>query len=126
MYYDFIAIPDADVPRAVEPAFQHVGTTYASEVNKTVGVWRAVLGHLLDIKSHEKTNTIRTLFAHQLLSERRFFAEFAGLQRGRVAFSVKVETVRAPTGPAARPRGGPPRRLYPTYPTLYPNFRDKA
>ena len=26
MKYDFIAIPDADVPRAVEPTFQHVLT----------------------------------------------------------------------------------------------------
>jgi hypothetical protein len=24
MHYDFIAIPDADVPQAVEPTFQHV------------------------------------------------------------------------------------------------------
>ena len=36
MHYDFIAIPDADVPQAVEPVFQHVVTTYASEANKTV------------------------------------------------------------------------------------------
>ena len=42
MNYDFIAIPDADVPQAVEPIFQHVLTTYASETNKTVSVWRAV------------------------------------------------------------------------------------
>ena len=42
MNYDFIAIPDADVPQAVEPIFQHGVTTYASETNKTVNVWRAV------------------------------------------------------------------------------------
>lgn len=42
MHYDFIAIPDADVPQAVDPMFQHVLQTYASEANKTVGVWRAV------------------------------------------------------------------------------------
>jgi hypothetical protein len=36
--YDFIAIPDADVPQAVEPTFQHVLTTYASETKKTVSV----------------------------------------------------------------------------------------
>src|SRR5206468_8165924 len=45
----------------------------------TVGVWRAVPDALLDYKPHEKANTIRTILAHQLLSERRFFAEFAGL-----------------------------------------------
>lgn len=34
---------------------------------------------LLDFKPHERVNTIRTILVHQLLSERRFFAEFAGL-----------------------------------------------
>jgi uncharacterized damage-inducible protein DinB len=84
MHYDYIAIPDADVPQAVEPVFQHVLSTYASEVNKTVSVWRAVPETLLDFKPHEKTNTIRMIFAHQLLSERRFFAEFAGLDEPAV------------------------------------------
>ena len=42
MHYEFIAIPDADVPQAVESAFQHVLQTYASEANKTASVWRAV------------------------------------------------------------------------------------
>jgi uncharacterized damage-inducible protein DinB len=79
MKYDHVAIADAAVPRAVEPIFQHVLTTYASEVNKTVSVWRAVPDALLDFKPHEKTNTIRTILVHQLLSERRFFAEFARL-----------------------------------------------
>src|SRR5208282_1631575 len=79
MHYDFTAIPDADVPQAVEPIFQHVLTTYASEANKTVSVWRAVPDSLLDFKPHEKTNPIRTILVHQLLSERRFFAQFVGL-----------------------------------------------
>ena len=38
MHYDFIAIPNADVPQAVEPVFQHVVTTYANVANKTVSV----------------------------------------------------------------------------------------
>jgi uncharacterized damage-inducible protein DinB len=79
MKYDYVAIPDGEVPPAVEPAFRHVLTTYASEVNKTVGVWRAVPDGLLDFRPHLRTNTIRTILVHQLLSERRFFAEFAGL-----------------------------------------------
>lgn len=79
MHYDFIAIPDAEVPRAAEPTFQHVVSTYASEVNKTVSVWRSIPDTLLDFRPHEKTNPIRTILVHQLLSERRFFAEFAGL-----------------------------------------------
>src|SRR6516162_5343017 len=80
MHYDFSAIPDADVPRAVEPAFQHVLTTYASETNKTASVWRAVPDGLLDFRPHEKTNPIRAILAHQLLSERRFFAQFVGTE----------------------------------------------
>jgi uncharacterized damage-inducible protein DinB len=80
MHYDYVAIPDREVPIAIESAFQHVVSTYASEVNKTVGVWRAVPDNLIDFKPHEKTNPIRTILVHQLLSERRFFAEFAGLQ----------------------------------------------
>jgi hypothetical protein len=35
MHYDFTAVPDADVPQAVEPVFLHVVTTYASEANNT-------------------------------------------------------------------------------------------
>ena len=80
MHYDFTAIPDADVPRAVDPVFQHVLQTYASEANKTVSVWRAVPDALLDFKPHEKTNPIRTILVHQLLSERRFFAQFVGTE----------------------------------------------
>jgi hypothetical protein len=41
MYYDLSAIPDAEVPQAVDPIFQHVLITYASEANKTASVWRA-------------------------------------------------------------------------------------
>jgi uncharacterized damage-inducible protein DinB len=78
MRYDLVAIPDADVPRAAEPVFQHQLTTYASEVNKTVGVWRAVPDDRLDFRPHPKANTIRTILVHQLLSERRFFAQFVG------------------------------------------------
>jgi uncharacterized damage-inducible protein DinB len=78
MHYDFVAIPDADVPQAAEPVFQHVVTTYASETNKTVSVWRDVPEGVLDFKPQEKTNSIRTIMVHQILSERRFFAQFVG------------------------------------------------
>src|SRR5216110_2319066 len=78
MHYKYIAIPDADVPQAVDSVFQHAVTTYASETNKTASMWRAVPDDLLDFKPHEKVNTIRTIMIHQLLSERRFFAQFVG------------------------------------------------
>ena len=80
MHYDFIAIPDAEVPQAVEPMFQHVLQNYASESNKTVTKGRTLPDDLLDFKPHEKTNPIRTILAHQLLSERRFFAQFVGTE----------------------------------------------
>jgi hypothetical protein len=38
MRYDFVAVPDADMPQAIEPIFQHLVTTYASETNKTVSM----------------------------------------------------------------------------------------
>jgi len=78
MQYDYIAIPDAEVPTTADPLFQHLATIYASETNKTVSVWRAVPEDLLEFKPHEKTNTIRAILAHQILSERRFFAQFVG------------------------------------------------
>jgi hypothetical protein len=53
MHYAFTAIPDADVPRAADPTFQHVLQTYASETNKTASVWRAVPDDLLDFRRFE-------------------------------------------------------------------------
>jgi uncharacterized damage-inducible protein DinB len=80
MKYDFVAIPDEEVPKAADPIFQHLLTTYASETNKTSSVWRAVPEDYLDFKPHETTNTIRTIMVHQILSEWRFFAQFVGTQ----------------------------------------------
>ncbi len=78
MDYNIIAIPDQDVPQAKDPIFQHLVVTYASETNKTASMWRAIPDGLLDFKPHEKVNTIRTILVHQILSERRFFAQFVG------------------------------------------------
>jgi len=78
MNYDFIAIPDQDVPQATDLLFQHLVTTYASETNKTASMWRAIPNDFLDFKPHEKVNTIRAILVHQILSERRFFAQFVG------------------------------------------------
>src|SRR5437879_3570609 len=80
MRYDFVAIPDEQIPRAAEPAFQHLLVTYVSETNKTVSMWRAIPEDCLDFRPHEKTNPIRTILVHQILSERRFFAQFVGTQ----------------------------------------------
>ena len=78
MNYDFIAIPDQDVPHAADPLFQHLVVTHVSETNKTASMWRAIPDELLDFKPHGKVNTIRAILVHQILSERRFFAQFVG------------------------------------------------
>jgi len=114
MNYDFIAIPDADVPQAVEPVFQHVVTTYASEANKTASIWRAVPDDLLDFKPQEKRNPIRTIMVHQLLSERRFFAQFVGTQEPPVEELLpsgeKPAMVNRPRLPSKR-RATPAQRV---------------
>jgi uncharacterized damage-inducible protein DinB len=80
MHYAFVAIAEEDTPVAADYTFQHVVTTYVSETNKTASMWRAVPEALLEFRPHAKTNSIRTILEHQLLSERRFFAEFVGLE----------------------------------------------
>src|SRR5262249_19491726 len=80
MNYDFIAIPDHTVPQARGPLFQHLVATYASETNKTASMWRAIPDDLVDFQPHEKVNTIRAILVHQVLSERRFFAQFVGIR----------------------------------------------
>ncbi len=64
MHYDFIAIPDAEVAKAVEPIFQHVVTTYASEANKTVSMWRAIPDNMLDFKPRRRTRSARSWFTN--------------------------------------------------------------
>ena len=80
MRYDHISIPDNEVPIAADPLFQHIVQTYASETNKTASMWRAIPDRLLDFRPHDKCNPTRAILIHQLLSERRFFAQFVGLQ----------------------------------------------
>ena len=78
MRYPYPAIPDADIPRAANPVFQHMLDTYASETNKVIAVWRCFAPEDLDYRPHAKSSTVREILKHQLLSERRFFAEFLG------------------------------------------------
>lgn len=80
MQYNFVAIRDRDIPPACNSQFQHVVMTYASETNKTASMWKAIPAEHIDFSPHPKTNSIRTILKHQLLSERRFFFEFVGLQ----------------------------------------------
>jgi len=79
MRYEFTAISDAQVPRARDPIFQHIIDTYASETNKVISVWNDFVDGDLTFKPHEKSSSVLDIMKHQLLSERRFFAEFLGL-----------------------------------------------
>jgi uncharacterized damage-inducible protein DinB len=76
MTYGFTAIRDAEIPVARERTWQHVLDTYASETNKVVSVWTAFADVDLAWKPHDRSSSIADVFRHQLLSERRFFAEF--------------------------------------------------
>jgi uncharacterized damage-inducible protein DinB len=78
MHYDFIAIPERDVPRASDPLFQHLLDTYAGETDKVISTWRGFSNDDLGYRPHPKSTTVGDILKHQLLSERRFFGEFVG------------------------------------------------
>lgn len=79
MQYEYTAIPEAEVPRASHPIFQHLLDTYASETSKVISVWRQFGPQDMTFKSADRSSTVLEIMKHQLLSERRFFAEFIGL-----------------------------------------------
>ena len=78
MHYAQIPIPDNQVPRAVAPAYQHVIDIYAGETNKSASVWRMFNDADLSWQPHPRSSSVEEIMKHQLLSERRFFAEFLG------------------------------------------------
>lgn len=79
MRYEHQDIAESEIPTAAEPVFQHLLDTYVSETNKTASIWRAVPEDLLDRAPHPRATTARGILVHQILSERRFFAQFIGL-----------------------------------------------
>jgi uncharacterized damage-inducible protein DinB len=79
MQYEYTAIPEAHIPSAIDPIFQHQLDTYASETNKVVSLWRQFSREDMLFKPADKSSTVLEIMKHQLLSERRFFAEFIGL-----------------------------------------------
>jgi uncharacterized damage-inducible protein DinB len=78
VHYEFVAIPEQDVPRAVNPIFQHLLDTYAGETDKVISIWRGFSTEDLGFRPHPKSSTVAEILKHQLLSERRFFGEFVG------------------------------------------------
>jgi uncharacterized damage-inducible protein DinB len=79
MRYSYEFISEREVPRATKPVFQHVVDTYASEANKLAATWSELRDDELDFRLHPRSSSIRQILTHQILSERRFFAEFIGL-----------------------------------------------
>ena len=72
-------IDAAAIPRASDPAFQHLLDVYVSEVNKIASVWRGFDDGVLDYRPHPKSTSVGDTFKHELLSARRFFGAFLGL-----------------------------------------------
>ena len=79
MNYDYIAIPESEVPKAARPVFQHLLDTYASETSKVITVWKQFGAEDMDFKPAPRSSTVAEIMKHQLLSERRFFDGFIGL-----------------------------------------------
>jgi uncharacterized damage-inducible protein DinB len=67
------------IPRAADPAFQHLVDIYASEINKVASVWRGFDDGVLEYRPHPKSMTVADVLTHELLSSRRFFGGFLGL-----------------------------------------------
>lgn len=80
MQYEYIAISESAVPRASNAVFQHLLDTYASETSKVISVWREFRTEDMGFRAAERSTTVLEIMKHQLLSERRFFGEFIGLE----------------------------------------------
>lgn len=108
MQYDYVAIPQADVPRAADPLFQHLLDTYAGETDKVISVWRGFSDADFEFRPHEKSSTVLEIFKHQLLSERRFFGEFVGTPEPAptdvLPATTSVEAYTTRMAQLARPR----------------------
>lgn len=78
MNYEFSAIRESEIPRAAVPLMQHAIDTYASEINKVFATWAQFGENEMEYRPHAKSATVRDIMKHELLSQRRFFAEFLG------------------------------------------------
>ena len=66
MQYEYTAIPEAQVPRATNPVFQHLLDTYASETSKVVSLWRQFSPGDMAFKSAERSSSVLDIMKHQL------------------------------------------------------------
>jgi len=84
-------IADSEIPRSANPLLQHAVDTYASETNKTASVFREFAQQDLVFRPHPKSSTVLDIMRHQLLSERRFFAEFLDSPEPQAAAVLPAE-----------------------------------
>ena len=91
MTYETSEIAASRVPRASALVFQHLIDTYASETNKTAAVWRMFTDADLTYRPHPRSSPVGEILKHQLLSERRFFAEFLGCPQPPAAEILPAE-----------------------------------
>lgn len=92
MKYEHTAIADSEIPEATDPVLQHALTTYASEINKVFTVWTSFSEDDLAFRPHAASSSVGEIFKHQLLSERRFFAEFLGVPEAAAEDVLPVHT----------------------------------
>ncbi len=79
MQYAWTAIPEARIPSAADPTWQHLLDTYASETSKVASVWREFRDDDVAYRPDPRSATVGDIMRHQLLSERRFFGEFLSI-----------------------------------------------
>ena len=63
----------------MDPLLQHLYDTYASESAKLASTWRAFTDADLPFRPDPVSRPVEEILKHELLSSRRFFAEFLGL-----------------------------------------------
>ena len=102
MPHPYVAIPDAEIPRAARPLFQHMLDTYASETNKVISLWRAFEPADMAVRPHQRSMSVEDVMKHELLSQRRFFGEFLGAPEP--AAETVLPAARAPAAFAERLR----------------------
>lgn len=92
MQYPHHYLAETALPPMRVPLLRHLVETYLSETNKTAAVWSELRDDQLEFAAHRRSSTVRQILVHQILSERRFFAEFIGLAEPPVETLLPPET----------------------------------
>jgi uncharacterized damage-inducible protein DinB len=63
-------------------AFSFMTDTFATEIQKTVGLWRQFPEQSMEWRPHEKSRSVVEQFEHQVQSEGRWMREMLGIDTG--------------------------------------------